>query len=108
MQLLSTVCAMCLLLGCESQPEPTAVEEMVFVCTKTGDLFLGSGTNMPLEHPTTGQATLMPAMYCYECERWQATVPMDVLQRSGQQPRCHRDGEALVTHGPRREIPLLP
>lgn len=63
----------------------------VYICRESKELFFGTIPPNEVVHPITGRATLLPAMYCPQCEVWQPAPPME--RRYGQAegllcPKC--------------------
>lgn len=65
-------------------PEVTdAVPEIRYVCRKSGDVFTLPMTGAVLPHPTTGEPTLVPAVYDARLRKWRPGPPRDVMHRKG-------------------------
>lgn len=66
---------------------PVVAEEMIprirYVCRKSGEVFTMPLTGDVLEHPTTGEPTLVPAVYDARRKKWSPGPPLDVMQREG-------------------------
>lgn len=61
----------------QTDDEPS---EIVYVDTKSGATFLIASRSSPQENPETGERTLVPGMYCSECQAWKAVGPQDNRQ----------------------------
>ena len=61
-----------------------SIAELRYVCTETGEVFTRRLTAAALPHPTTGKATLVPAVYDPRQKRWKPGPPLDVMHRRGQ------------------------
>ena len=60
-----------------------SIPEIHYVCTETGEVFKRRLTAAALPHPTTGEATLVPAVYDRKKKTWKAGPPLDVMHRRG-------------------------
>lgn len=89
--------------GCDSAPQTGDPPQglMVFVDLKTKEPVIDlATTDVPAVNPDTGERTLMPGLYCTECQRWHPTPAYDKLQRSPGAGRCPTDGAPLTSDGP--------
>lgn len=68
-----------------TEPSTTAA---VYVCQKSGEIFVGRGQSAPLLHPDTGKPTLYPGLYCSRCRAWKPAPPMDRLYRQPELLDC--------------------
>lgn len=60
-----------------------SIAEIRYVCTETGEVFKRRLTAAALPHPTTGEATLVPAVYDPKKKKWKPGPPLDVMHRRG-------------------------
>ena len=78
----------CLLVPAVLTARPPAVAadtspEVRYVCTETGEVFTRRLTAAALPHPTTGNPTLVPAVYDPKKKRWKPGPPLEVMHRQG-------------------------
>ena len=93
--------AMAMTLGCGSAPPPDPpANQMVYFdrATKKAVVYHVSH-EMPVIHPDTGQPTLVPAMYCSQCQSWFPAPPIEVRQRNPKAVVCPKR-HALTPDGP--------
>lgn len=90
-----------IVLGCGSSPpsDPHA-NQMVYYdrATKRAVVYNISRVS-PALHPQTGQPTLVPALYCTECQKWFPAPPIEIRERNPKAlicPKKHR----LTPDGP--------
>jgi len=71
--------------GCNMSPNETPPAQSVYVDLRTKEVVVADATkHYPALHPTTGLATLMPAMYCESCAAWrQVPMPDQINHLSG-------------------------
>lgn len=74
--------------------------DAVFICRESGELFAGKVRPTPAAHPTTGQPSLMPALYCPKCEKWEEAPGLEQQQRSALTLKCAKTKAALQRTGP--------
>lgn len=82
------------------QSAPVSQEELddaVFVCRDSGDVFIGKVRPTPATHPATGKPTLMPGLYDTRQQAWVAAPPFELQQR--QRP-MGQGGQPLERQGP--------
>ena len=60
-----------------------SIPEIRYVCTETGEVFMRRLTAAALPHPTTGKATLVPAVYDRKKKTWKAGPPPEIMHRRG-------------------------
>ena len=60
-----------------------SIPEIHYVCTETGEVFMRRLTAAALPHPTTGEATLVPAVYDRKKKTWKAGPPPEIMHRRG-------------------------
>jgi len=60
-----------------------SIPELRYVCTETGEVFTRRLTAAALPHPTTGNPTLVPAVYDPKKKRWKPGPPLEVMHRQG-------------------------
>lgn len=60
-----------------------AIPVVQYVCRKSGEVFSLPLTGDVLNHPTTGQPTLVPAVFDKKSKKWKPGPPLDVMHRKG-------------------------
>lgn len=75
-------------------------QNIVFVCRNTGETFIMRAKNTTEKHPRTGDATLMPGLYCEQCQKWRASPPMSVLQENPSARFCPTHRTPMSNEGP--------
>jgi hypothetical protein len=74
--------------------------DVTYICRESGDLFrLPRATGSAL-HPQTGRATLVAALYCSQCKKWQPAPPAELRDRFPTGPVCREHRTPLVSEGP--------
>ena len=73
---------------------------LVFVCRESGETFVMRAKNAIETHPTTGKPTLMPGLYCDQCQKWRASPPLEVLQQNPSASLCPTHRKPMTTDGP--------
>ena len=68
----------------DAQPSPLTV----YICRKTGDLFVSREPLTTQNHPETGLATLSPGVYCPQCGEWKPSPPPDRLYGRPEMLHC--------------------
>jgi hypothetical protein len=76
------------------------IPEIVYVDTKTGSAFLLASKTTPETHPTTGEKTLVPGLYCSECKAWKAVGPTENRQLRRKTQNCPIHKIPLTNDGP--------
>jgi hypothetical protein len=61
---------------------------------------LTGAVDAPAVNPQTGRRTLMPGLYCPQCQAWHPTPPLEVLQRDPAARRCPECRSPLTSDGP--------
>lgn len=92
---------MAMTLGCGSAPPPDPrANQMVYYDRATQKAVVYNiSRNIPALHPHTGQPTLVPALYCSQCQKWFPAPPIEVRERNPKAvicPKKHR----LTPDGP--------
>ena len=90
-----------LAVGCGSAPPPSPrANQMVYYdrATQTAVVYKASRETATI-HPKTGKPTLVPASYCWKCQKWFPAPPIEVLQRNPKAAVCPK-GHALTPDGP--------
>jgi hypothetical protein len=72
----------------------------VYICRETSDVFRLPRTKVPPVHPQTGRASLVHALYCAECNRWQPMLPDELRDRFPAGPICREHRTPLTRNGP--------
>jgi len=70
----------------QARPPAVAKESIPtvrYVCRKTGEVFTLPMTGDVLNHPTTGQPTLVPAVFDRKSKKWKPGPPPEVMHRKG-------------------------
>lgn len=60
------------------------IPEIRYVCRESGEVFSLPMTGAVLEHPHTGRATLVPAVYDARRKTWLPGPPPEVMHGAGQ------------------------
>jgi len=60
---------------------PREIPEIDLICRETGEVFRLRVARLPAEHPRTGRATLVPAVYDRETSTWKPGPPPEARQR---------------------------
>ena len=76
------------------------LQKIVYVDRKTGAAFLLPARYSPEIHPETGEATLIPGMYCEKCRAWKPVGPLETLQTSRTPRLCPTHKIPLLREGP--------
>jgi hypothetical protein len=75
-------------------------QEFVYVDRESGETFLMRAANPVETHPRTGQQTLMPGLYCQQCQKWHASPPLSVLQQNPSASQCPVHKAPMTREGP--------
>jgi hypothetical protein len=87
--------------SCGGGDEAVKSAPVVYVDRETRRPVVLSGTvETPAVNPETGRRTLMPGLYCPQCQAWHPTPPLEVLQRDPAARRCARCQSPLTANGP--------
>ena len=81
------------------------LQEIVYVDTESGEAFLLRARNSPESHPETGESTLIPGMYCPQCQSWKPVGPLEILQTSRVPQRCPVHRTLMLRDGPLPDSP---
>jgi len=60
-----------------------SIPEVRYICTETGEVFTRRLTAAALPHPTTGNPTLVPAVFDPKKKTWKPGPPLEVMHRQG-------------------------
>ncbi len=82
-------------------PRETELQEVVYVCRQSGETFVLRAKEPVEKHPRTGQASLMPGLYCEKCRQWRPSPPLDVLQQDLSARLCPKDRTVMIADGPK-------
>lgn len=63
-------------------------DEITFICTETGETSRGELRSTPALNTRTGRRTLVQALYCRKCQKWQPAPPPVMVERSPRGPTC--------------------
>ena len=90
-----------LAVGCGSAPPPDPhANRMVYYDRETKKAVVYNvSREMPTLHPLTGRASLVPASYCSQCQKWFPSPPIEVRQRNPKAVICPK-GHSLTQDGP--------
>ena len=102
---LSSRLAYPLLFGGGSVVPDDQLQEIVYVDTESGAPFLLRARNSPESHPETGETTLIPGMYCVQCQSWKPVGPLEILQTSRTLHRCPVHKTPMLRDGPLPDSP---
>lgn len=75
-------------------------QKFVFICRESGEMFVMRAKNTVEKHPRTEQPTLMPGLYCPQCQKWRASPPVSVLQQNPSASICPIHRTAMTNNGP--------
>jgi len=75
-------------------------QKFVFVCQESGEAFVKRAQNTVETHPRTGRPTLMPGLYCEQCQKWRASPPLSVLQQNPSASLCPTHKTPMASDGP--------
>jgi len=105
LRVLSLLCSaiLCVAAGCGSQSSSNTGQrtKTVYIDTRSGKTVIAEPSEkLPAVNPNTGKRTLMPALYCPQCDTWYAAPPVEVQQRNPDSRRCPKHGTPLSTEGP--------
>ncbi|MBI1313703.1 hypothetical protein GC176_20615 [bacterium] len=88
--------------GCGStEPDTTQIDNAVFVDTVTQTaMVLPVSDTVPAINPHTGKRTLMPALFCPDCQKWYPVPAPEQINRQPDAARCPRTETPLIADGP--------
>ena len=94
----------CSLLGCGSTKiSEKDLQEIVYVDRQSGKAYLMKAKQSVEVNPETGEATLIPGMYCDQCKAWKPVAPLDQMQSSRLSKKCPIHKTVLLPDGPMPE-----
>ena len=97
------------LAGCGSEPaEAETARTAVYVCTETGEAFVGRVQAVPVSHPDNGRRTLMPGLYNPKTGSWQPSPPIELLGGNPGAIVNRESDHALTPNGPTDDLRRLP
>ena len=85
--------------GSSAAPD-SQLQEIVYIDTKSGELFLRRARTSPEINPDTGERTLIPGMYCAQCKAWKPVGPIETLQKNHSARNCPIHKTPLLREGP--------
>jgi predicted Zn-ribbon and HTH transcriptional regulator len=90
------------LYGCGGEgTDSSTVKEVVYVDQESRQMVVMPHVeDAPAVNPATGRRTLMPGLYCPQCQDWHPTPPLEALQRNPAARRCPKCQSALTADGP--------
>ncbi len=82
--------ALLMVLGCgpASPPDPRANQMVYFDRATKNAVVYNVSREMPVIHPRTGMPTLVPALYCVQCQKWFPAPPIEVRERNPKAMIC--------------------
>lgn len=93
------VCSWQLLPEGTAAPPVEARPLMTFVCQKSGQVFVGVARPTPFANPATGEATVVPAMYCRAEKKWHPAPPPELLQTRPSAILCPKTRQPMSLDG---------
>ncbi len=88
--------------GCgPAEPDTTTSDTAVFVDTVTQTaMVLPVTATVPAINPETGKRTLMPGLFCPDCQKWYPVPAPDQINRQPDAARCPKTQTPLIADGP--------
>lgn len=88
--------------GCGSKDaDVRPTDRTVYVDTKTKQPVVHQVvTSVPAVNPETGERTLMPGLYCPQCQTWYPVPPPDQINSRPNAGLCPKDKTPLTVDGP--------
>lgn len=88
--------------GCgSSTSDGNAAGRMVLVDRETMAPFvMEASESLPAANPETGKRTLMPGLYCPQCQRWYPVPLPDQINRQPDATLCPKTRTQLIPDGP--------
>ena len=59
------------------------IPEIRYVCRESGEVFTLRMAGEVLDHPMTGQPTLVPAVYDAKRKKWKPGPPLEIMHQKG-------------------------
>lgn len=59
------------------------IPEIRYVCRESGEVFTLRMAGEVLDHPMTGQPTLVPAVYDAKRKKWKPGPPLEIMHKKG-------------------------
>lgn len=78
-----------------------AGEDVVYVCSETGQTVVAPLQATPAINPAIGKATLLRGVYCPKCDRWYAMPPSDHAAGNPKPLICRVHNVPMTTDGPK-------
>lgn len=88
------------LAGCSGSESSGERKSAVYFDRETKQLVVAEVQPTPAVHPQTGRRTLVRALYCPQCRKWQAVPPDDVRNGHPRNQKCRKHGCPLTADGP--------
>lgn len=85
--------------GCGAEA-PANETNVIYICRETNELIRAPRQPTPAVHPETGRKTLVPALYCKQCEQWRAVPPSQAFNRNPLSLKCPKHKGPLSPDGP--------
>lgn len=100
--LLTTVLIIQTCTGCGSSDTSAGADaDMVYVDTKTFVAVVAPKSgSVPIINPATGQRTLMPGLYCPDCEKWYPVPSPEQINRQKGAALCPKTKTPMIADGP--------
>ena len=97
----SSACGLLIVLGCGAvpPPDPQANQMVYFDRTTKKAVVYNVSREIPAMHPQTGKPTLVPALYCPQCQKWFPAPPIEVRERNPKAMICPKK-HSLTLDGP--------
>ena len=82
--------------------------QVPYLCAETNQLVRAPAQPTPALNPITGRKTLLRALYCPQCGKWQAVPPSDLFHANPLSFRCPKHRCDMTPDGPPDEKPEQP
>lgn len=91
--------------GCGGESAADEQPKVVYVCEESKQLVEAPQQPTPAEHPETGKATLLRALYCEACKKWHVVPPSELYPKDPLSYPCPRHKAQMKPDGP-MEAPI--
>ena len=95
--------AMLIATGCQPGNSTDSASRSGVVCVDVDTqevVLLEETIQYPARNPNTGTNTLVPALYCEDCQTWHPAPSMEQLHRQRGVAYCPKTGRVLTADGP--------